>query len=341
MSPMTSKAHVAYGAGWRTGSVNAGWLTLDRLAGYAAIAALVLATLQVWILPAVPPTETADRDAAKPGRVEDVARPGPETLIAGYVGAPFYYRSDVHLVRPGDNTDATFRRLGWDGDALHFPIDGGVRAVKWGGTFGFMVDFLHNKAVPRLGKGAHGRPLSNPVIESVEAEGTLGGKPVPSPVKLTDVFERLEFTHGHNMLFATPLVRMAAVMPGIRPYFGVGAGVAVPHVEVWFPGQDRKQRTNEYQFTGPAWQFVAGIEIRSGKLSYFLEYKFSQAWIGAALTGDQSWKNFNMPGDLLRQFRRWLSGEPPSQGRISTSLAAHQGILGAGYWLQRPSPAAP
>lgn len=69
-------------------------------------------------------------------------------------------------------------------------------------------------------------------------------------------------------------------------------------------------------------------------MSYFIEYKFTFAWISAALTGDQSWRNFDMPGDLIRQLRRWWRGEEPKIGRISTTLAAHQIAVGAGYWLQ-------
>ncbi len=81
---------------------------------------------------------------------------GKETVVSGYVGAPYYHRSNVEIKRP-NGTDLELKRLGWDGDALYFPIDGGVRAVRWSGSTGLMIDFLHNKAIARLGKGAHGR----------------------------------------------------------------------------------------------------------------------------------------------------------------------------------------
>ncbi len=263
-----------------------------------------------------------------------------ERYFAFYIAQPFYYRSDLHLVRP-DDTDVVFKRMGWDGDALMPPIDGGVRVVKWAHSLGFMIDFLHNKAVSRLGKGAHGRKIDNPVIETVAVEGRIAGQPAPAEVKLTDVFQRLEFTHGHNVLIATPLFRLAELLPGIRPYAGAGVGVAVPHVEVWYPGQDKATRTNEYQYAGPAWQLVAGLEWRTGRASYFVEYKFSYAWIAGALTGDQSWMNFNMPGDLLRQFRRWWAGDAPKAGHFETTLAAHQIAAGGGVWvpgLRQPAP---
>lgn len=260
-----------------------------------------------------------------------------EIFIAGYIGAPFYYRSDVHLTQPG-GTDLVLKKLGWDGDALYFPIDGGIRSLEWWGGLGLMVDFLHNKAIARLGKGAHGRKLADPVIETVDAAGRLGGLPAPARIKLTELFERFEFTHGHNMLFFTPVVRLPNLGPGITPYFGAGPGLALPHVEVWSPNAGREHRTNEYQLAGPAWQFVAGLDFRIGQWSHFVEYKFSYAWISGSLTGDHSWMNFNMPGDLVRQFMRWWRGTEPKFGRFSTTLGAHQIIAGSGYWFRRGSP---
>jgi hypothetical protein len=313
----------------------------DKAGALAAIALMGLAAAESTTWPSVsaPEGDTASKPASEAAPATSAAQPVDELLIAGYLAQPYYYRSDLHIQRP-DGTDARFKDMGWDGDALMPPIDGGVRTVKWHGSLGWMVDFLHNKAVARLGKGAHGRRIANPVIEDASVEGTWKGKPATSGVKLTDYFTRLEFTHGQNMLFLTPLLRLGSLRPGLTPYVGVGAGFALPHVELWVPGEALENRTNEYQYAGPALQFVAGLELRTGRASYFLEYKFSFAWIGAALTGEESWKNFNMPGDLLRQLRRWWAGEPPKYGTFSTALGAHQAVIGAGYWWQRARPAA-
>lgn len=300
------------------------------LAGLAFAACLVLSQT----VPS-PDTRAITRSTAESALGEAAKQSGArEIFIAGYVGAPFYYRSDVHLVQPG-GTDVVLKRLGWDGDALYFPIDGGIRSLEWWGNFGLMIDFLHNKAIARLGKGAHGRKLSDPVIETVDAAGQIAGLPAPARIKLTELFERFEFTHGHNMLFLTPVLRLPNIAPGLTPYLGAGPGLALPHVEVWSPDAAHAIRTNEYQLAGPAWQVVAGLDFRIGQWSYFVEYKFSYAWISGSLTGDQSWKNFNMPGDLLRQLRRWWSGTEPKFGRFSTVLGAHQIVAGGGYWFQR------
>jgi len=304
--------------------------------GHAAMLAAIVLLLvftpatpfPTWAEMAVPKTDHRGADGPRP-HLLDTTGTG-ETLVAGYVGNPVYYRSNVHLTRP-DGTDLELKGLGWDGDALHFPIDGGVRVVRWGNSFGFMVDFLHNKAIARLGKGAHGRKLKYPVVEEVEAKGTFEGKPAPPRIKLTDIFDRLEFTHGHNLLFFTGMIRLASPIPWVRPYAGLGGGFAIPHTEVWFAGEDKSQRTNEYQYAGPAAQALLGVELQVGRMSYFVEYKFSYAWLRGSLTADKSWRNWNMPGDLWRQLNRWWRGEQPKRGRFSTTLGAHQIIAGAGY----------
>jgi hypothetical protein len=310
----------------------------------ALVAILLLLAKVAGVLMAEAADDTTPADRAPPTAATAPApavtgRSLREILLTFYVSQPFYYRSDVHLQRP-DGTDLRLKRLGWDGDALMPPIDGGIRSMEWWGSFGVMIDFLHNKAVARLGKGAHGRKLANPVIDTVELEGTLKGAPAPKSAVLTDIFARLEFTHGHNTLMLTPMVQFGAgLIPNVRPYIGIGAGVAVPHVEVWFP--DETVRTNEYQYAGPAAQVVLGLDYRRGRVSYLLEYKFSYAWIAGALTGEKSWKNFNMPGDLLRQLMRWWRGDKPAHGRFETTLGAHQIAFGVGWWWQRPRATAP
>lgn len=301
----------------------------------APVAAMLL--LVLWMAgPLVVTQSAAPNDVAERPVASETARQpraglrDREVLVAGYISQPFYYRSDVDLKRP-DGTDLKLKRLGWDGDALMPPIDGGVRSMEWWGPFGLMVDFLHNKAVARLGKGAHGRKIKNPVIEDVDLEGTWKGQPAPTRAKLTDIFSRLEFTHGHNILILTPMLQFAGLSPSIRPYVGAGVGVAFPHVEVWFP--DYEQKTSEYQYAGAAWQVVAGVEFRRGNWSWLVEYKFNFAWISGAITGAESWMNWFLPGDFWNQFQRWRKGEEPKHGSFKTRLGAHQIAVGAGYWF--------
>ncbi len=208
--------------GWRRGGEPrlTKWLAAaDCWVRVAAMAGIVALFAVHHALPVLEPDAAGLQEEAG-GSAKPVPAPN-ERFFAFYISQPFYDRSDVHFVR-SDETDVVFKQMGWDGDALMPPIDGGVRVVKWRQNFGFMIDFLHNKAVSRLGKGAHGREISNPVIETVEATGRIAGAPAPPKVKLTDFFERFEFTHGHNVLIATPLVRFAEIVKGVRPYAASG-----------------------------------------------------------------------------------------------------------------------
>jgi len=330
----------AWAATWRSISV-----VLDKLAALLAIFVLCASTFASWFGQAIdsraPPEEPSHTSKWRFGEYETVA--------GAYAGAPVYHRSDLHLQRP-DGTDMTLKRLGWDGDAFYFPIDGGARVIRWSGTFGAMVDFMHNKAITRLGKGTHGRKIKNGVVEDAETIGTLKGQPAPSPLHLTDLLERLEFTHGHNVLMPTGVARLPLLAPNIRPYLGIGLGIAVPHVEVRFAGESSDRWTNEYQYAGPAFQILAGLELRVGRGSYFIEYKFIWSSINAALTGSKSWslkdlrstwlprwfiEPFSglteMPWDIWRQFEHWRSGAAPAEGSFETHLASHEVVIGAGY----------
>lgn len=330
------------------------WVMLDKMAAVGAIVMLSATVLSS--------SATGDREEGSAGNVAlpPIASSWPntnETVASAYLSAPYYYRSDLHLKRP-NGTDLTLKKMGWDGDAFYFPIDGGARVIRWAGSVGMMIDFMHNKAISRLGKGAHGRKIKNGIVEDVETTGTLNGKPAPSPLHLTDLLERLEFTHGHNVLLLSGLVRLPPLTPKIRPYLGVGFGVAVPHVETWFVGEPPEKRTNEYQYAGPAFQILAGLELRIGRGSYYMEYKFVWSAIEAALTGGKSWslkdlksewlprwfiEPFSglteMPGDLWRQFTRWRTGAAPAEGTLETTLTSHQIIVGGGYVWPAPGPA--
>jgi hypothetical protein len=332
------------------------WRLLDRMAAAGAIVLLGAIMLSS--------SQSGDRENDQGGSVTIPATASSwfnarETVASGYLSAPYYHRSDLQLNRP-NGTDLTIKKMGWDGDTFYFPIDGGARVIRWAGPMGTMIDFMHSKAISRLGKGAHGRKIKNGSVEDVETAGTLKGEPAPSPLHLTDLFDRLEFTHGHNVLYLSGLVRLAPITPRIRPYFGVGFGAAVPHVEAWFAGEPPEKRTNEYQYAGPAVQFLAGLELRIGRASYYVEYKFVWSAIEAALTGGKSWslKNLKsdwlprwfvepfsglteMPGDLWRQFSRWRAGAAPAEGTLETSLASHQIVIGGGYvWPSTASAAA-
>ncbi|MEQ1716808.1 MAG: lipid A oxidase [Hyphomicrobium sp.] len=312
----------------------------------AALMALLAAEALAVTFPLAAPNDvsaleggTAGR-ASKPRGGTDALR---ETVIGGYVGIPDHLRSDVHIVRP-DGTDMTLKALRWDAEPFSFPLYAGVRATRWTGPFGGMIDFLHDKAVTRVGKGAHGRKVTGEraIPDIIETTGTLKGMPSPSPVAITGVIERLEFSHGHNMLMPTFLLRLGAIAPRLRPYFGIGAGVAIPHVEFWPLNEGEAAKTNEYQAAGPAMQVVAGLEWQGPRGPAFLEYKFTWASLSTSLTGGKTpaWCNCDIVSDFARQAMNWWRGVEPAYGHLSTTILTNQVVAGAGYRLGSGAPAA-
>jgi hypothetical protein len=248
-----------------------------------------------------------------------LAPPGSEFMFAGYGGVPYTYQSDVVIKKDGLH-DVTVRNVAWDGKPFVNPIYYGARIVRFGeGRLGTMLDFTHSKALARLD-------------EDAAFEGTLNGAPAPERAKLRDIFRKLEASHGHNMLTLNGLLRLPGITARIQPYVGLGAGVSLPHSEVQFAKADK--RTYEYQVAGPVGQALIGLELRTARVSYFFEYKFTFAPYEMPLSEREgSW----LPLDLWNQFRDWLSGTEPPGGRLTTTYASHQGIFGLGI---RSAPAA-
>lgn len=300
--------------------------------------AVLIAEAQATYFPMVTPSDPA-RTASGAGAgsaLRDAFSIDREASFAGYIGYPSHNRSDVRLVRP-DGTDLTMKNLRWDAEPFTFPIYAGVRYVRWQGAFGGMIDFLHDKAVTRVGKGAHGRRVTGEraIVDTIDVEGKLKGAPAPTPVKITDIVERVEFTHGHNMLLPTAMLRLGSLAPRLRPYVGIGAGAALPHVEVWPTGATEVEKTNEYQAAGPAMQFVFGLEWQGKFGPVFIEYKYTWAQITAALTGGKTpaWCNCDFVSDSIRHIGNWWNGRKPQYGELSTTLITHQIAGGAGYRL--------
>ena len=72
--------------------------------------------------------------------------PGREYDFGAYLGAPYHYPSDFHLVKPGVS-DLTIKDIAWFTKPFDNPLYYGVRIQRWfeGGRFGTMLDFTHSK----------------------------------------------------------------------------------------------------------------------------------------------------------------------------------------------------
>jgi hypothetical protein len=299
---------------------------VDVAGSLAAIAVLTVAAMTAVMQESADTLEPAREAAeARPGPRATAAPPTKEFMVGAYAGAPYTYASDV-TIKNGGTQDFTAEKVGWDGEPWDDPIYYGVRVVRWfeGGNRGAMLDFTHSKVLARMNE--------EPVFR-----GILDGAPAPARARIGDIFRKLEFTHGHNMLTLNGLWRLPSLNARLSPYLGVGAGVSLPHSEVQM--KTERGRTYEYQYTGPALQALIGLEFRVPRMSYFLEYKFTFARYEAPLTHRDGSILFV---DLWRQLTRWFSGDAPPGGFISTLLASHQVLGGLGVRVgTAPAPTAP
>ena len=157
------------------------------------------------------PEERDDRAAARAATGAQGAfggELGKETTFGAYLGAPYHYPSDFTFKKePG--TDFTMKKVEWYTHPFENPLYYGARIQRWSanGRTGAMLDFVHSKAY-------------SPMDQVPKIEGTIDGKPAPDTAKIRDLFTKLEFTHGHNMLTLNGLMRFGTFSNVIVPYAG-------------------------------------------------------------------------------------------------------------------------
>ena len=162
-----------------------------------------------------------------------------EIELSFYGGIQGALSSDVTIADDDAIPDSSFE-IDWEGRSFEAPPYYGIRVTSWqSSSFGFGIDFAHNKVYP---------------------EDDI----------LPDGFRRLEFTDGLNTLTANAYYRWQDAFGDITPYVGGGVGLSIPHVEVI----TEDSRTLGYQVTGPAATWIAGASMPiNDKWSVFGEYK--------------------------------------------------------------------
>jgi lipid A oxidase len=162
-----------------------------------------------------------------------------EVELSFYGGVQSAPSSDISI--RGDDVigDDDFSQ-DWDGRSGDAPIYYGIRATRWQSpTFGYGLDFAHNKVYPK-------------------------NNDLPAG------YDVLEFTDGLNTLTVNAYRRWTGLFGDVTPYVGGGVGVALPHVEVTSAGSE----TFGYQLTGPAATWIAGATYPiNEQWSVFGEYK--------------------------------------------------------------------
>ncbi len=175
--------------------------------------------------------------------------------------------SDLHLLRPGA-TDVELRDVGWDDRSYSSPINFGVGLTWWlppHPHWGLGLDLTHVKAVLLT-------------EESALAQGRVDGVPIDAPVRVGDIVPRLELAHGIELLTAGAdrrwLASPGASGRGVALFLGLGAGIAIAHVDAEVGGA----RTSGYQLAGPAARGVVGLDVPFDE-NVSLVFESSLGWV--------------------------------------------------------------
>lgn len=256
-----------------------------------ASGAVGLATL----LPFAQVSGSPDSPAAgKSAQQAGLARP--EFQVGVYGGYNNTRPSQVHFVQPND-TDLTFENVKWIGESFKTEPYWGVRTTYWSPklrNLGFMFDYTHAKATAIK-------------TQELTQSGKRDGQPVPPTEPFEATFRKLEFTHGLNFATLNALYRTRSLHDRVAPYFGIGIGLSVPHVDTNRAGAPDEERTYSHQITGLAFQALGGLEWRfgsAGRASAFSEYKLTYTSNRGELNGG---------------------------GRLETDLWTHQVPVGFSY----------
>lgn len=264
-----SAIHLSLGASLMAAAFYAGVVLFSGVAGvFLTLAEIVSGlTLGGAMMGILPFAEQSDASPARPEQSAHKSVAKPEMQVGFYAGRSSSPPSDVRFRHP-DGTDLLLKSVKWKSESFKpSPFYGG-RGIDWNTRIprlGLMVDFTHAKATAIR-------------TQTVTHHGKHKGVDVPPSGPITDIFRKLEFTHGLNFLTLNGIYRATGLHRRIVPYAGFGIGFMVPHTNVRRAGQDKKDEFHEAQITGIAMQAFGGIEWRvfkSDRKSLFTEYKLT------------------------------------------------------------------
>lgn len=201
-----------------------------------------------------------------------------ESTISVATGGAWTHSSDVRYIEP-DGTDLTFHEVAWDTKPFDLPPYYGIRFTHWLDRYpnwGAALDFTHAKMIADRDR-------------IVQVSGDRHGNAVSEAALMSETFDELEFSDGHNLITVN-LMHRWRLSPSLGKmnfdstelFVGGGAGVAIPHVEVG----TADSLTREFQFAGPAFQFATGATLPlTDRWRLIAEYRLTYADIDAELSG--------------------------------------------------------
>ncbi|MEM8884022.1 MAG: hypothetical protein AAGD14_08140, partial [Planctomycetota bacterium] len=155
-----------------------------------------------------------------------------QLVLSAYGGITNSPSSDVRLRKPG-GTNLTIENVDWDGKDFEDPPFYGLRATWFfprAQNWGVALDFTHAKII-------------SDTNQVTRIRGTRDGAPTDDRRTIRPDIDAMELSHGHNFLTLNGVYRWfpkgerdRSFLGRLQPYVGVGAGLAIPHVDVMIDG---------------------------------------------------------------------------------------------------------
>ena len=207
-----------------------------------------------------------------------------EFVVAAYTGPNHTQQSVLILHHPPTETDLLLHDAKWEGRPFDRPLYWGLRAAYFFGKVGSWefapeFEFVHLKVFLKT-------------QDRSRATGILRGNQIQEDVRVGDIIERFNISHGLNLclfnfvirrvLFANPEKPQGRLLLGGR----LGVGFNISHFESTIPPSGHHEG---YEFGGDVYHLAVGIEVPVFKgIGLFTEYKYTTTAPRGEISGGQA-----------------------------------------------------
>jgi hypothetical protein len=181
--------------------------------------------------------------------------------MEAYIGWAAPFKANVRIDSPTHETDIRYADVRFETKSFEKPLYYGLRAGRmWRARFGAEIELTHLK-------------IFADVDTPVTLAGTLKRVAVVERVSPRRTIERLNVSHGLNMVLVNFVTRFPVRSVTLTARFG--AGPTLSHTEAIVLGETAEH----YEPGGAAMHGAGGIEIPvHGPLHILGEYKYTTTW---------------------------------------------------------------
>jgi hypothetical protein len=186
-----------------------------------------------------------------------------DLVFSFYIGASQTQPSDLNVVQPARNNDATMRAVPWVGYPFRFEPYYGLRLSynpPGHPQTRVALDFTHYKIYASTN-------------DTVMQDGIWHGASIHVAAPMRERVQSFEMTHGLNALGLSVLQNIAGNGAN-GAYVGAGPVIYLPHSENRVDGI---AGGDQYAFGGVGYQFHAGVRGCAGARPLFAEIKYNVA----------------------------------------------------------------